>query len=53
MLSKKPKNHAGSVKLLEFLGTPAAEETYLKGDPSVVAASTKSADAAPTRTTSS
>jgi multiple sugar transport system substrate-binding protein len=41
MLSKKPKNHAGSVKLLEFLGTPAAEETYLKGDPSVVAASTK------------
>jgi multiple sugar transport system substrate-binding protein len=41
MLSKKPKNHAGSVKLLKFLGTPAAEETYLKGDPSVVAASTK------------
>ncbi|TKA03202.1 ABC transporter substrate-binding protein [Actinacidiphila oryziradicis] len=41
MLSKSPKNHAGAVKLLEFLGSPTAEETYLKGDPSVVAASTK------------
>jgi multiple sugar transport system substrate-binding protein len=41
MLSKKPKNHAGSVKLLEFLGTPQAEETYLKADPSLIAASSK------------
>ncbi|WP_329313209.1 ABC transporter substrate-binding protein [Streptomyces sp. NBC_01262] len=41
MMSKSPKNHAGAVKLLEFLGTPAAEETYLKADPSVVAASDK------------
>ncbi|MFJ2818257.1 ABC transporter substrate-binding protein [Streptomyces sp. NPDC091279] len=39
MLSKSPKNHAGAVKLLEYLGTPAAEEIYLKSDSSVVAAS--------------
>ncbi|MFE9355279.1 ABC transporter substrate-binding protein [Streptomyces olivaceoviridis] len=41
MVSKSPKNHAGVVKLLEYLGTPAAEELYLKTDPSVVAASSK------------
>ncbi|WP_369247660.1 ABC transporter substrate-binding protein [Streptomyces sp. R41] len=41
MLSKAPKNHAGAVKLLEYLGTPAAEQIYLKSDPNVVAASTK------------
>ncbi|WP_055494514.1 ABC transporter substrate-binding protein [Streptomyces sp. TP-A0356] len=41
MVSKAPKNHAGVVKLLEFLGTPEAEQIYLKADPSVVAASTK------------
>ncbi|MET8806564.1 extracellular solute-binding protein [Streptomyces sp. NPDC004546] len=41
MVSKSPKNHDGVVKLLEYLGTPAAEETYLKTDPSVVAASSK------------
>ncbi|MGI5376580.1 ABC transporter substrate-binding protein [Streptomyces sp. CA-251387] len=41
MLSKAKKNHAGSVKLLQYLGTPAAEEIYLKSDPNVVAASTK------------
>ncbi|MEU8030948.1 carbohydrate ABC transporter substrate-binding protein [Streptomyces sp. NPDC049099] len=41
MVSKSPKNHAGVVKLLEYLGSPAAEEQYLKGDPSVVAASSK------------
>ena len=40
MLSKSPKNKAGSVQLLEFLGTPEAEEIYLKADPNVVAAST-------------
>ncbi|WP_330289526.1 ABC transporter substrate-binding protein [Streptomyces sp. NBC_00576] len=40
MLSKAPKNKAGSVQLLEFLGTPEAEEIYLKADPNVVAAST-------------
>ncbi|MDN0197023.1 ABC transporter substrate-binding protein [Streptomyces sp. S.PNR 29] len=41
MLSKAKKNHDGAVKLLEYLGTPAAEEIYLKSDPNVVAASTK------------
>ncbi|GKQ37674.1 ABC transporter substrate-binding protein [Streptomyces sp. A012304] len=41
MLSKAPKNKAGSVKLLEYLGSPAAEQIYLKSDPNVVAASTK------------
>jgi multiple sugar transport system substrate-binding protein len=46
MLSKSPKNHAGAVKLLEFLGSPAAEQTYLNGDPSVVAASTKASTSA-------
>ncbi|MFI6377726.1 ABC transporter substrate-binding protein [Streptomyces sp. NPDC050546] len=41
MLSKNPKNKEGAAKLLEYLGGPAAEEIYLKSDPSVVAASTK------------
>ncbi|MBV7700382.1 ABC transporter substrate-binding protein [Streptomyces sp. TRM70350] len=41
MMSRSPKNKSGSLKLLEYLGTPAAEEIYLKSDPSVVAASTK------------
>jgi multiple sugar transport system substrate-binding protein len=41
MVSKAPKNHSGVLKLLEYMGSPAAEELYLKGDPSVVAASSK------------
>ncbi|CAM5434213.1 ABC transporter substrate-binding protein [Streptomyces aurantiogriseus] len=41
MLSKAPKNKDGATKLLEYLGSPAAEEIYLKSDPNVVAASTK------------
>ncbi|MCT9079445.1 ABC transporter substrate-binding protein [Streptomyces fulvoviolaceus] len=41
MMSKSPKNKTEAVKLMEFLGTPEAEEAYLKADPSVVAASTK------------
>jgi multiple sugar transport system substrate-binding protein len=41
MLSKAPKNQAGAVKLLEYLGTPEAEQAYLKAAPSVVAASSK------------
>ncbi|MGW7255365.1 ABC transporter substrate-binding protein [Streptomyces sp. NPDC054834] len=41
MVSKSPKNHAGVVKLMEFLGTPEAEAVYLKADSSVVAASSK------------
>ncbi|WP_420790451.1 ABC transporter substrate-binding protein, partial [Streptomyces sp. NRRL B-3229] len=45
MVSKSPKNKAGVSKLLEYLGTPAAEEIYLKSDPSVVAASSKASTA--------
>jgi multiple sugar transport system substrate-binding protein len=41
MVSKAPKNHAGAAKLMEFLGTPEAEQIYLKADASVVAASSK------------
>ncbi|MFI5971973.1 ABC transporter substrate-binding protein [Streptomyces sp. NPDC051452] len=41
MMSRSPKNHAGAVKLLEYLGSPAAEALYLRTDPSVVAASNK------------
>ncbi|MFJ3230690.1 ABC transporter substrate-binding protein [Streptomyces sp. NPDC086787] len=41
MLSKAPRNHEGATKLMTYLGTPQAEETYLKADPSVVAASTE------------
>ncbi|MFF7548974.1 ABC transporter substrate-binding protein [Streptomyces sp. LUP47B] len=41
MVSKAPKNKAGVSKLLEYLGTPAAEQIYLKADSSVVAASSK------------
>ncbi|MFD1658077.1 ABC transporter substrate-binding protein [Streptomyces caeni] len=41
MLSKAPKNKAGALKLLEYLGTPDAEQIYLKSDSSVVAASSK------------
>src|SRR3954469_1687810 len=41
MVSKAPKNKAGVAKLLEYLGTPAAEQIYLKADSSVVAASSK------------
>jgi multiple sugar transport system substrate-binding protein len=46
MVSKSPKNHDGVVKLMEYLGSPEAEELYLKGDPSVVAASSKASTAA-------
>ena len=41
MVSKSPKNKAGVTKLMEYLGTPEAEQIYLKSDTSVVAASTK------------
>ncbi|MFK4104455.1 ABC transporter substrate-binding protein [Streptomyces sp. NPDC019531] len=41
MVSKSPKNKAGAAKLMEYLGTPDAEQIYLKADTSVVAASTK------------
>ncbi|MFJ4198225.1 ABC transporter substrate-binding protein [Streptomyces sviceus] len=41
MVSKAPKNKAGVTKLMEYLGTPEAEQIYLKSDTSVVAASNK------------
>ncbi|WP_432194355.1 ABC transporter substrate-binding protein [Streptomyces sp. bgisy027] len=41
MLSKAPKNKAGAAQLLEYLGTPAAEEIYVKSDSSLVASSNK------------
>lgn len=41
MVSKAPKNKEGVTKLLEYLGTPEAEQIYLKADSSVVAASSK------------
>ncbi|MFD0070498.1 ABC transporter substrate-binding protein, partial [Streptomyces sp. NPDC127574] len=41
MVSKAPKNRAAAIKLLEYLGSPAAEQIYLTSDPNVVAASTK------------
>lgn len=41
MVSKAPKNKAGTAQLMEFLGTPEAEQIYLKADSSVVAASSK------------
>lgn len=41
MLSRDPQNEEAALKLLKFLGTPAAEEIYLKSDPNVVAASTE------------
>ncbi|MFE2216495.1 ABC transporter substrate-binding protein [Streptomyces canus] len=41
MVSKSPKNKAGVTKLMEYLGTPEAEQIYLKSDTSVVAASNK------------
>jgi multiple sugar transport system substrate-binding protein len=40
MMSKKPKNHGDAVKLLEWLGTAAAENTYLATAPNDVAAAT-------------
>jgi len=39
MLSRKPKNRAAAIDLLNFLGTPEAEAFYLNADPSVVGAS--------------
>ncbi|MDT9700317.1 ABC transporter substrate-binding protein [Streptomyces sp. P17] len=40
MMSRSPKNKTEAVKLLEFLGTSAAEDIYLTSDPSVVHAIT-------------
>ena len=38
MMSQKPKNHTGAVKLLEWLGTTKAQNTYLASAPNDVAA---------------
>jgi multiple sugar transport system substrate-binding protein len=40
MMSKSPKNKDGAVKLLEYLGTAAAEQTYLASDPTDVGTAT-------------
>ena len=40
MMAKKPKNHGDAVKLLGWLGTAAAENTYLETAPNDVAAAT-------------
>lgn len=37
MLSRKPRNHEGSVKLLEFFAKASTQTEYLKTDPSDVA----------------
>lgn len=37
MMSQKPKNHAGAVKLLEYLGTPAAQQLFLANNPADIA----------------
>ncbi|MFJ3822868.1 ABC transporter substrate-binding protein [Streptomyces nodosus] len=41
MVSKSPKNHDAAIRLLKYLGTPEAEQIYLKSDPSMVAVSSK------------
>jgi multiple sugar transport system substrate-binding protein len=38
MMAKKPKNKAGAVSLLKYLGTADAENIYLKSDPGNVGA---------------
>ena len=38
MMAKKPKNADGAKELLEYLGTPEAENIYLKTDPTTSAA---------------
>ena len=37
MMSRKPKNQAGAVKLLEYLGTPAAQQLFLANNPADIA----------------
>lgn len=46
MLSRRPKNHDGAVKLLEFLGGAQAENLYMGVDPSNVAVNSGAATAA-------
>jgi multiple sugar transport system substrate-binding protein len=37
MLARSPKNRAGAVKLLEYLGTPAAQQLFLADNPADIA----------------
>jgi multiple sugar transport system substrate-binding protein len=39
MMAKKPRNEAGAKQFLKYLGTAEAENTYVKADPTVIAAS--------------
>lgn len=41
MMSSKPKNAAGAKDLLAYLSTAAAQEVYVKGDPTVIATNSK------------
>ncbi len=41
MMSKKPKNEAGAKDFLTYLSTAAAQEVYVKSDPTVIAANSK------------
>lgn len=41
MMSKRPKNEAGSKKFLEFLGSGPAQDILVQADPSVIACSEK------------
>ena len=40
MMAANPKNEAAAKKFLGYLGTPAAEGTYVKTDPTVIAVNT-------------
>ena len=40
MMAANPKNEAAAKKFLGYLGTPAAEGTYVKSDPTVIAVNT-------------
>jgi multiple sugar transport system substrate-binding protein len=41
MMSSKPKNAAGAKDLLTYLSTAAAQQVYVKGDPTVIATNSK------------
>jgi multiple sugar transport system substrate-binding protein len=40
MMAAKPKNEPAAKKFLAYLGTPGAEDTYVKSDPTVIAVNT-------------
>jgi multiple sugar transport system substrate-binding protein len=46
MMSKRPKNEAGAMKLLGYLSTPEAQGISVKTDPSVIATNDKADQAA-------